>query len=56
MDITYDKEVGDNKGSWKGGTIGTGCSISKDQDLTDAFMFHCLKNNLTFIKKYDLHT
>lgn len=51
MNIEYDREVGSRKGSWKGGTIGTSCNINQDQAPTDAFIFHCLKNNLTFLQK-----
>jgi len=49
LDIQYDKEVGDRKGSWKGGTIGTSIDMEMGEPLADVFKRHCENNRLTFI-------
>lgn len=40
IDVSFDKEVGPGKGSWKGGTIGTSYEIKAGEYLGD-----CLKRN-----------
>ena len=47
--IEYSSEVGRRKGSWKGGTIGTGIDMLKDETPYEAFRRHCTKENLHFI-------
>lgn len=49
IDITYNIEVGERKGSWKGGTIGCGCDIMPGECLEDTFKRHCEKEKLTYI-------
>jgi len=53
LDIRYDKEVGKRKGSWKGGTIGTGIELILYADgiyegPMGAILRHCRKNNMKF--------
>ena len=38
MDIAFDKETGYEKGSWKGGTVGTSCEIKPGETPTAAFL------------------
>lgn len=58
--IEYSSEVGRRKGSWKGGTIGTGIDMEKGELPIEAFTRHCKKEGLHFIadvtelKKTDL--
>jgi hypothetical protein len=40
IDVNFDEEVGPGKGSWKGGTIGTGYEIKPGENISD-----CLKRN-----------
>lgn len=49
LTIEYSDEVGRRKGSWKGGTIGTGIDMLKDETPYEAFRRHCTKENLHFI-------
>lgn len=50
LSISYSDEVGRRKGSWKGGTLGTGIEFEKGE-LTpiEAFTRHCKKEELVFI-------
>jgi hypothetical protein len=41
LEICFDKETGTDKGSWKGGTIGTSFPIDKNQSIEDAFRKFC---------------
>jgi len=50
--ISFNKEVGSRKGSWKGGTVGHSIELEfKDESMTAAFKRYCLIHNMTFIKK-----
>jgi hypothetical protein len=49
MDITFSKEVGKRKGSWKGGVIGHGIRVSHGETPEAAFRRYCAENSLTFI-------
>lgn len=54
LDISYSSEVGGSrphrKGSWKGGTIGTGIDMLPGELHEAAFRRHCEEENLTFIE------
>lgn len=54
LDIRYSSEVGGDrphrKGSWKGGTIGTGIEMLPGELHEAAFRRHCAVTNLTFIE------
>jgi hypothetical protein len=41
LNIEFDKEVGPEKGSWKGGTIGTGIEMIPDESCEAAFRRYC---------------
>ena len=47
--IDYSAEVGDRKGSWKGGTMGTGIDMLPGELHDAAFRRHCEKDGLKFI-------
>lgn len=49
MDITFSKEVGKRKGSYKGGTIGHGIEVSHGETPEACFRRYCAENNLTYI-------
>jgi len=59
LDIKFSAEVGPEKGSWKGGTIGHGIEMQKDETPLQAFQRYCStkqtrrgkETNLTFIKE-----
>lgn len=44
IDITYSKEVGPRKGSWKGGTMGESAEMTQGDTALTAFIRHCNKN------------
>lgn len=50
LDIEFSKETGPRKGSWKGGTIGTGIDLEPGELHEAAFRRYCAKNNMTFIE------
>ena len=41
LDLRFNAEVGPQKGSWKGGTIGTGCDMLKGESPEKAFRRFC---------------
>lgn len=47
--IDYSAEVGPRKGSWKGGTMGTGINMLPGELHDDAFIRHCVKEGLTYM-------
>jgi hypothetical protein len=49
LDIHYSAEVGPRKGSWKGGTVGTGINMLPGELHDDAFIRHCVKEGLTYM-------
>lgn len=49
MDLRFSSEVGQRKGSWKGGTVGHSCDISPGETPESAFRRYCEKQRLTFI-------
>lgn len=49
LDIRFSAEVGERKGSWKGGTIGTGIEMLPGELHEAAFRRYCGQNGMTFI-------
>jgi hypothetical protein len=49
FDVQFSSEVGKEKGSWKGGTIGHSGDIRQGESLEMAFRRYCEKQGLTFI-------
>lgn len=41
----FDKETGTEKGSWKGGTLGSGCDLEIGQDPFEAFKIYAASNS-----------
>lgn len=41
LDISFDKEVGPEKGSWKGGTLGHGMEMKAGETIDEAFDRYC---------------
>jgi len=50
IEIKFNKEVGERKGSWKGGTIAHGFEIKENESVVDCFKRYCEKHNLTYFK------
>lgn len=48
LDIWFSGETGKRKGSWKGGTIGTGIEMLPGELHESAFRRYCAENNMTF--------
>jgi hypothetical protein len=53
LEIEFSSEVGERKGSWKGGTLGHGIEIINNESHEETFKRYCEKNNLTFIRRID---
>lgn len=51
LDLSFDKEVGERKGSWKGGTVGTSCSIEPNEHPQIAFKRWCVEKGHTFVRQ-----
>ncbi len=49
LDIQFSSETGKRKGSWKGGTLGHGITMTSGEDNKTAFVRYCSENNMTFI-------
>lgn len=49
LDISYDKEVGPRKGSWKGGMMGHSIQLLEGESPESAFKRACVKENVEFI-------
>jgi hypothetical protein len=49
LDIEFSKETGKRKGSWKGGTIGTGIDMLPGELHESAFRRYCAEHNMKFI-------
>jgi hypothetical protein len=49
LDMNFSKETGRRKGSWKGGTVGTGIEMRAGELHEAAFRRYCAQNNMTFI-------
>lgn len=50
LDIAFSRETGPRKGSWKGGTIGTGIEMLPGELHEAAFRRYCAKNNMAFLE------
>lgn len=50
IDISFHKEIGKRKGSWKGGTIGHSIEILPDETIEDAFKRYCQKYEMTYVQ------
>ncbi len=50
LDLDFSKEVGPEKGSWKGGTTGHSITMLPGEMHEAAFRRYCTINNLTFIR------
>lgn len=51
IDIQFSSEVGERKGSWKGGTIGHGITMQPGEDHEAAFRRYCEEQRLTFLRR-----
>jgi len=51
LDIWFSQEVGQRKGSWKGGTIGHSVEFKPGEFPVHAFCRYCAENNLTFVRQ-----
>ncbi len=49
LDLRFSAEVGDRKGSWKGGTIGHSIELKPGELHTSGFMRYCAENKLTYV-------
>lgn len=49
LDIRFSGETGKRKGSWKGGTIGTGIDMLPCELHASAFRRYCNENGMTFV-------
>lgn len=49
MDIEFSGETGERKGSWKGGTMGTGIEMLPGELHESAFHRYCAEHEMTFI-------
>ncbi|RUW04030.1 hypothetical protein [Mesorhizobium sp. M1A.F.Ca.IN.020.04.1.1] len=49
LDIEFSGETGERKGSWKGGTLGTGIDMTSGELHESAFRRYCEKNRMTFV-------
>jgi hypothetical protein len=50
LDIDFSKETGPKKGSWKGGTMGTGIDLLPGELHEAAFRRYCEKNGMAFLE------
>lgn len=50
LNIEFSKEVGREKGSWKGGTLGHGIETTVGELHESAFRRYCTENQLSFIR------
>ena len=46
LDLDFNKEVGDRKGSWKGGITGHSVNLLENEDPIDAFKRYCITPSL----------
>lgn len=53
LDLAFKKEVGQRKGSWKGGTLGHSAEISEGETHESAFRKYCLANGMTFLREVE---
>lgn len=53
LDLSFSKEVGSKKGSWKGGTTGHSIKLLPGELHESAFKRYCVEHNLTFISEFN---
>lgn len=53
LDLEFSGETGKRKGSWKGGTIGTGIDLAPGELHESGFRRYCAENNMTFLASVD---
>lgn len=56
LEISFNKEVGPEKGSWKGGTMGHSIEIDADELHYSGIQRYCNKYNLTYIGEVVIST
>lgn len=54
LDIQFSNETGPEKGSWKGGTIGTGIDMLPGENHEEAFRRYCSKQHRSKHRKYSV--
>lgn len=54
LDIEFSGETGPEKGSWKGGTVGTGIDMLPDEDHEAAFRRYCAQQHRSKYQKYSV--
>ncbi len=50
--ISFNEETGPEKGSWKGGTLGTGIDISDNENVEEAFRRYCSETHSAKGREY----
>ena len=50
LNLSFDKEVGPKKGSWKGGTLGHSCDVKADEGLFSAFSRYGEEHNFSNLR------
>ncbi|MCK9369606.1 hypothetical protein M0R04_06835 [Candidatus Dojkabacteria bacterium] len=51
IDISFNKGTGSRKGSWKGGTLGTGIEMQPGEAISSAFLRYAKEHNFTNIRE-----
>lgn len=54
LDLRFSSEVGERKGSWKGGTIGHAIEMRPGELHEDAFKRYCIEHNMKFLKREEI--
>lgn len=54
LDIHFDQETGTEKGSWKGGTVGTSIEMSQTDTPLDAIKLYCAKEHRAKGRAYSM--
>lgn len=49
LHLEFTKETGRRKGSWKGGTVGSGIDMLPAEAPEEAFRRYCVEHNMTFV-------
>ncbi len=52
LSLKFDQEIGPEKGSWKGGTIGTSCEMKPGDTPEDAFRRWCEVSHRSKYRKF----
>lgn len=51
LSIKFSSETGERKGSWKGGTVGSGIDMLPGELHEQAFRRYCAENKMTFVER-----